>query len=254
MIEIKHKVTGVVLLAIDLADLSYADLRDADLSCADLSSANLTCADLSSANLRSANLSCANLSGADLSCANLYSANLTGANLSGADLRDADLSSANLRSANLSSANLRSANLSCADLSGANLSSANLRSANLRDADLRAAKGADLVIAQRKIVPDGTLIVYKRLAAGIIATLEIPVDAQRCNALDSRKCRASKAIVLALETRDNTPIASAVDVHTGRLVYSVGQEVVPDSYDPNIYVECSHGIHFFLTRIEAENY
>jgi len=234
MIEIKHRFTGAVLLTLDCTNLHGANLYDADLHDANLYGANLHDADLSCANL---------------SCANLYSANLSGANLSCANLSCANLYSANLSGANLSGANLYSANLSCASLSCANLSGANLYSANLSGT-----KGADLVIAQRKIVPDGTLIVYKRLAAGIIATLEIPVDAQRCNALGSRKCRASKAIVLALETRVFSGVSSAVDGHTGKLVYIVGQEVVPDSYDPNIHVECSHGIHFFLTRIEAENY
>lgn len=28
----------------------------------------------------------------------------------------------------------------------------------------------------------------------------------------------------------------------------------PDKFDPDVRVECSHGIHFFLTREEAETY
>jgi hypothetical protein len=44
------------------------------------------------------------------------------------------------------------------------------------------------------------------------------------------------------------------DQHTGKLAYQAGEFVKPDSYDPSIYVECSNGIHFFLTRTEAENY
>jgi len=30
--------------------------------------------------------------------------------------------------------------------------------------------------------------------------------------------------------------------------------VKPDSFDPDPRVECSHGIHFFMTRKEAEAY
>jgi hypothetical protein len=46
----------------------------------------------------------------------------------------------------------------------------------------------------------------------------------------------------------------AYDKHTGKLLYKTGEWITPDSFDPNIMEECSHGIHFFMTRIEAENY
>ena len=35
-------------------------------------------------------------------------------------------------------------------------------------------------------------------------------------------------------------------------VYRVGETVRPDSYDDNPLVECTHGIHWFATRAEAE--
>jgi hypothetical protein len=37
-------------------------------------------------------------------------------------------------------------------------------------------------------------------------------------------------------------------------VYKVGMTVQPDTYDPNPLVECSNGIHFFISRAEAEAY
>jgi len=36
--------------------------------------------------------------------------------------------------------------------------------------------------------------------------------------------------------------------------YKVGETVKPDSFDDNPFVECTHGIHFFITRQEAEDY
>ena len=102
-IEIKHKLSGVILFSAETDSVKMAVFlaikTKADLSYADLSSANL-----SSADLRYANLSYASLSSADLSSADLRYA----------DLSSADLSYANLRSANLSSADLRYANLSYA--------------------------------------------------------------------------------------------------------------------------------------------
>ena len=36
--------------------------------------------------------------------------------------------------------------------------------------------------------------------------------------------------------------------------YNVGDRVTPDRFDPNPLDECSHGIHVFLTRMEAIEY
>ena len=38
----------------------------------------------------------------------------------------------------------------------------------------------------------------------------------------------------------------------GVTVYEVGKYVYPDGWDTNRWEECSHGIHFFLTREQAE--
>ena len=247
MIEIKHRFTGQVICAFDVETMRDAVIKavksGADLSGADLSGANLYGANLSGANLYGANLSRANLSGADLSGANLYGANLYGADLSLADLSLADLSRADLSRANLSGANL----------SGANLSRANLSGANLYGADLYGAKEIPAIaIAQNNICPEGTFIGWKKLRHGLIAKLQIIGD--RVNSLGSRKCRASLVHVMAIYDGENKFDGVEYDQHTGKLAYQAGEFVKPDSYDPSIYVECSNGIHFFLTRTEAENY
>ena len=190
------------------------------------------------------------LRGAKLSDANLSYANLRGANLSGANLSDANLSYANLRGANLSGAKLSDANLSYANLSGAKLSDANLSYANLRGANLSGAKLSDAKgLAQFVITPNGSLHVWKRLADGVIAHLLVPEAAARVNAYGSRKCRAEYVEVLGLigGTR-------GVSKHDARTAYEVGKIVRPDAYDPDPRVECSSGIHFFITRAEAEAY
>lgn len=37
-------------------------------------------------------------------------------------------------------------------------------------------------------------------------------------------------------------------------IYKVGEMVYPDSFDDNRFNECSHGIHFFIDRGEAERW
>ena len=180
-----------------------------------------------------ANLSGANLSGANLRRANLRGANLSGANLSGANLSGANLSGANLRRANLSGANLRRANLSGADLRWANLSGADLRWADLQEADLPAFK----------ICPEtGSFDAWKKVDYGIVK-LSIPANAKRTSSLVGRKCRAEFADVLE---------GSGTSSQGGQ--YVRGERYYPDSYCDDIRIECSNGVHFFMTKKEAEDY
>ena len=203
---------------------------------------------LEKAILSGANLSGANLSGANLYGANLYGANLYGANLSWANLSGANLSGANLYGANLSGANLSRANLSGANLSGANLSRADLSGANLSGANLSGIKNADLVIARTRILSEGDLIGWKKCKNNVIVKMQIPSDAKRSHAF-GRKCRAEYVKVLEV-------IGAEVGIaqHDNKTEYRKGEIVKPDSFDENWQDECAPGIHFFITRIEAENY
>lgn len=193
----------------------------------------------------------ADLRGADLRGANLCYTNLRGANLGGADLHDANLHGANLCYANLENADLRGADLENADLHGANLRGANLRGADLHDADLygtglHGAKNIPQhVYDQTLITPVGDLVGYKKLKNGIICKLLIPADAKRHNAT-RRKCRAEYAVVLEGE---------GFSQYDESFIYKVGETMKPTKpFDEDRWNECSTGIHFFLTREEAEEY
>ena len=165
-------------------------------------------------------------------------ANLRGAYLSGADLRGAYLSGADLRGADLRGANLR----------GADLSGAYLSDADLSGADLSGAIGADLAIAKTRILAEGDLIGWKKCKNNVIVKLRIPAEAKRSHAF-GRKCRAEFADVLEVFGAD-----VGVSQHDGVTEYRAGQRVTPDSFSEDWQDECAPGIHFFITRIEAENY
>jgi len=188
--------------------------------------------------LEKATASGAYLRDANLRGAYLRGVNLRGAYLRGADLRDADLSDANLSSANLRDANLRGAYLRGADLSGADLSGADLSGAN----------NVDTAIAMTRILPEGTLIGWKKLRDGVIAKLMIPEYAKRSHAF-GRKCRAEFAEVLELHGAE-----VGYSQHDSTFVYRVGDVVKPDLWSEDWQEECANGIHFFITRLEAEQY
>jgi len=213
-IEIKNRWTGVIIIAGE-----YENVREAVLKSTE-----------NGANLSGADLYGANLSGADLSGANLRSANLYGADLYGADLSGADLRGADLRSANLSGADLRGA--------------------DLRSADLRGAKNIPVLAdAQASILPEvGQFIGWKKCNAGVLVRLMVGKNARRSNAT-GRKCRAEYIKVLEV-------IGATVGIsqHDNKTKYEVGKIVRCDSWNEDRWVECGGGIHFFLTKVEAENY
>ena len=148
----------------------------------------------------------------------------------------------------LSSANLRSADFSSANLSSANLSSANLSYVNLRYADLRSADGAAIAVAKTRILPEGDIVGWKKCQSGTLVKLLIPKKAKRSHAF-GRKCRAEFVKVLEV-----VGAKEAKSIHDGT-VYVAGKTVKPKcQFDENWMEECASGIHFFITREEAEEY
>ena len=175
----------------------------------------------------------------------LQDADLQDADLRNADLRNADLWNANLRNADLRNADLRNANLRNADLRNANLLGANLRNANLLGANLR---NADLPHFQ--ICPEeGAFIAFKKVGSSIVKLL-IPSTARRNSCLTGRKCRAEFVEVLEVCGKDQTPISG----HDCQTMYTKGKTVYPDKYNDDIGVCCTNGIHFFVTKKEAEEW
>ena len=154
----------------------------------------------------------------------------------------ADLRGANLRGANLFGANLREANLCEANLHGANLYGADLRGADLRG-----------TCAELQCPEEGAFVAFKKCDDNEIVKLLIPEDAKRSSAT-TRKCRADKAIVLEITSSKGISVSSATSTYDNTFVYRVGETVEVPDFDEDRWNECSTGIHFFITRKEAEEY
>ena len=127
------------------------------------------------------------------------------ADLSGADLRDADLSDTNLRGADLSGANLR---------------------------------GANNVPYIPMVCPEeGDFIGWKKAEGNknkVIVKLRIPSDAKRSSAT-TRKCRCSKAEVIAIYNIDGT-VAGETTCHSDydkNFIYEVGKTVEVTDFSEN---------------------
>ena len=180
--------------------------------------------------------------------ADLRGADLQGAYLQGADLQGAHLQGAYLQGAYLRGADLRGAYLQGADLQGAYLQGAYLQGAYLQGADLQGAENIPVIaLAQSSIVPDdGPIHGWKKCANGVIVHLAVGSKARRSNAF-GRKCRAEYVKVLEVYGAE-----VGISLHDGRTEYRKGRIVRCDKWNEDRWTECGGGIHFYLTRAEAE--
>jgi hypothetical protein len=211
--------------------------------------------DLTGANFRGANLEYAIFIRAHLKSADFGSANLTRAIFYQADLEDASFAQANLSCADLSAAHFKNATFFRTDLRfssfvDADLSGAHLSRAILEQADLLRAKLDGARLPYYKICPEeGDFIGWKRVANGTI--LKLLITGKRTSSLVGRKCRCSEAKVLeALGTKKKT----FRSIHDRSFIYEVGAIVSEPLYNDDIRVECAPGIHFFMSKVEAEEF
>ena len=91
-----------------------------------------------------------------------------------------------------------------------------------------------------------------------VVKLLVPFDAKRSSAF-SNKCRCSKVKVLGIFDLDGNELKDVFSVfspyeYDGKFIYTVGEEVYPDSFDEDRFNECSHGIHLFTSFDEARDY
>jgi hypothetical protein len=115
--------------------------------------------------------------------------------------------------------------------------------------------GSDLkkIVAITTILPEGELIVWKKLADGLIAKLLVPEKAKRVNAIGSRKCRFEYVKTIAIFDGAKR-VKEGKGIRDSKTVYKVGELTYPDKFNDSPLVECSNGIHAFITKQEAKDY
>ncbi len=134
---------------------------------------------------------------------------------------------------------------SSADLSGAYLSGAYLSGAKTDD--------PEKIKKFYWILPEqGSFEAWKKLADGCIAKIFIPAKAKRTCNLKNRKCRAAYVKTLAIWDAEGKKINEGTNgTHEKKIKYAVGKITKADKFDDSVFEDCSHGIHFFLTKQEA---
>lgn len=108
---------------------------------------------------------------------------------------------------------------------------------------------------------EGSFIGYKKCRYNdkegrkdCIVKLKITEDAKRISQL-SGKCRCSKAEVLKItDLTEGNDLNSCYSFWDLNYVYKVGEIVIPDKFCNDKDIECGNGIHFFMSRKEAEDF
>jgi uncharacterized protein YjbI with pentapeptide repeats len=257
--------------AMSPAVISNGFLSDEECSIADFSYKNLINLDFRGKELNSADFSHTYISGCNFS-----GAELRYANFEGAEIRDSRFSNANLYSAKLSSSRFMSCQLNGAKLGEACMYECTLGYCNLKGAKIDAGTdfhGANMIeVKHMPYIPmvcpeEGQFIGWKkcRVSVGVgenaykdvIVKLLIPARARRSSGF-SRKCRASEAIVLAIQDINGRDLGTdivAVSKHDSHFGYRVGETVTPAApFFTDRWIECAPGIHFFMNRREAVLY
>lgn len=272
------------------ANLSGSDLTGADFFGACMSDANLMGAKINNANFKKACMSFATLTGAVISHswfdgadlglasfdgavisythmegvrmvratitdASLYVVMMSGADLDGVSFEGSKLGHVRMAMANLQTANFTSAHIEECFFEHANLCNARFTSAHISKGtsfDSANLHGCEFDGEEKNRlgrILDRPITGYKKSGEGDIVTLEIPAGAIVFS-INNRKCRTNRAKVI--DTEGKPELSSIFDK---RFKYHVGDEIVPmGEFDLMYNIECTSGIHFFLTREEAERY
>ena len=177
--------------------------------------------------------------------------------LTGANLSDRDLSEASFVGAMLNHADLRYSAFHYCDFADADLSDAALAHASF-------SKARNLPYIPLVCPDTGEFIGWKQCwymngpeLCHAIVKLLIPEDALRSSGT-TRKCRASKAIVLDIQDEEGHSLPESINAHSifnSYFLYKVGQTVEPQlPFETDRWLSCASGIHFFINRQEAVDY
>ena len=213
------------------SNFKWSNFDGSNFSGSNFKWSNFKWSDFRDSNFRDSNFRDSNFSGSDFS----------GSYFRGSDFRDSDFSDSNFSDSNFSGSNFSGSDFRGSDFRDSNFSDSNFSGSDFRGCTLPAT-------LQYQCPEEGSFVAWKKCKNDVIVKLLIPEHAKRSSAT-TRKCRASEAVVL-----DIFGAKEAVSNYDKSIVYRKGETVKPDSFNEDRWNECSNGIHFFITRKEAEEY
>ena len=180
----------------------------------------------------------------------------------GSNLEYSELKYSTFRFVNLKNCSLKHSDMTASNFMNTNFTGANLKDTILVNCNFYSNYNLDKIVGKNnnyiegKVLTDN-IIGYKKCMDYTIVTLEIPRGAIVFS-IDGTKCRTNKAKVIAIDGADRAYSKHSTYLEHnktyGHMSYYVGDEFTVYNFDCKYNEECSRGIHFFLTREEAEDY
>ena len=200
------------------------------------------------------------LTGADLSNMDFTLCSFQNTKLAGADFHNSSVENALfdgncLHGADFRNANMRTASFRYCDMGECDIRGANLFGAVLEYADLKGIISDEATQWFRLHCPEkGAFLAYKKCVNDRMVQLLVPADARRTSAT-LPSCRCDKAKVLTIKSFDFTEnYDEAWSLVDENFVYRKGQWVEVKDFNEDRWQDSTTGIHFWLTREEAEAY
>lgn len=202
-------------------------------------------ADLSGWDLSNTDFTLSSFSGSVLEHVNFHNSSVENALFDGVSLRMSDFSGANMRTASFR----------CCDMRGCNIRGADLFGAVLEHAQLEGVEDDEATKWFRMHCPEkGAFLGYKKCVNDRMVQLLIPADARRTSAT-LPSCRCDKAKVLTIKSFDfRQNFDEAWSLVDENFVYRRGEWVVVKDFNEDRWMDSTTGIHFWMTREEAEAY
>lgn len=203
----------------------------------------------------------------DIECYDFHDCDLTDLDLSNITFYYCNFSYCDLTTCRfMNDVHFNSCRLTCCNLNknfrGISFLCCSLDEANLKGLDVSSIHSCSLLKTKfsKSDLPEGDLIGYKKLSEGKIAKLLIPASSLRFGR-SNEKSRAQYAIVQQIyipkglygNSRKKV-FKTGFSIYNSLFCYKTGEVVFPDWFDPVPQIECSGGIHFFLTEKEAIAY
>ena len=250
------------------ANFCSCNLDGEELRHADLRGASFLRTHAKNTDFEHSDLSFAVFEDADISYSKFRGATLKSASLSNAEAAYSDFSFAEMRDTYCLYGNFKEAMFYDATIDNAFFDHANLKDAVFDRAQVTATfEGTQNIPWLPMYCPEeGSFIAWKKCdyyidnepTENCIVKLLIPEDAKRSSALTSeRKCRASAVKVLEIQDMEGNKLPDdtiARSMYDWRVTYKVGETLYEPRFDTNRWKVCAPGLHFFMSRHEAETY
>ncbi|MGN1166198.1 MAG: pentapeptide repeat-containing protein [Lachnospiraceae bacterium] len=200
-------------------------------------------------------LSGEDFSNADFTLSSFQNTVLNNVSFENSSVENALFDGCPLRNVNFKNAIMRTASFRYCDMRECNIEDANLFGAVLEHANLEGIVSNEGTQWFRLRCPEtGAFLAYKKCVNDRMVQLLVPADAKRTSAT-LPSCRCNKAKVLTIKSFDyKENFEEAWSLVDENFVYKKGEWVEVKDFNEDRWMDSTTGIHFWMTRKEAQDY